>query len=201
MKKTQNDKLYIQLIELRDFMLTHDENTWYTERELAARIVNNMIASKAFSDEREHRHFAVLGLRESGISNEGCQEKLVSSASTFGSNVKGYSVREFSNGKGGVFKMNCPAWLQAPFEDEKIISDSWYKTVLEIVTKWGNRPATVILVTKKDRAPNLDVFKEYMSTLVANKFPKLEWVIIDTSEWKMFEMFKPEQMSKKGGES
>lgn len=115
--------------------------------------------------------------------------------------MKSHFVREFSDGNGGLFKVNSPVWLQAPFEDEKIVSDSWLKAISEIVSKWGDRPVAVILVTKKNRAPNLEEFEEFMSALVANKYPKLEWGIVDTSEWKTFEMFKPQQMSKKGGES
>lgn len=60
MKKNQKDKLYIQLVELREFMLTHDENTWSTERELAARIVNSMIASMAVRDDCAHKFFPFL---------------------------------------------------------------------------------------------------------------------------------------------
>lgn len=201
MKKNQKDKLYIQLVELREFMLTHDENTWSTERELAARIVNSMIASMAVRDDCAHKFFSILGLRESGVTNEGCEEDLISSADTYNSHVKSHFVREFSDGNGGLFKVNSPVWLQAPFEDEKIVSDSWLKAISEIVSKWGDRPVAVILVTKKNRAPNLEEFEEFMSALVANKYPKLEWGIVDTSEWKTFEMFKPQQMSKKGGES
>lgn len=201
MKNNQKDKLYIQLIELREFMLTHDENTLSTERELAARIVSSMIASMAVRDDCAHKFFSILGLRESGVTNEGCEEDLISSADTYNSHVKSHFVREFSDGNGGLFKVNSPVWLQAPFEDEKIVSDSWLKAISEIVSKWGDRPVAVILVTKKNRAPNLEEFEEFMSALVANKYPKLEWGIVDTSEWKTFEMFKPQQMSKKGGES
>jgi len=202
MKKNQKDKLYIQLVELREFMLTHDENTWSTERELAARIVNSMIASMAVRDDCAHKYFSILGLRESGVSNEGCQEDLISSADTYNSHVKSHFVREFSDGNGGLFKVNSPVWLQAPFEDGKVISDSWFKVVFEIMSKWGNRPAAVTLVTKKERALNLNVFEEFMTTLVASKYPKLEWGVVDTSEWKNFELFKPTDISNtetKGG--
>ena len=99
MKKAQKEELFIHLIDLRDFMFTHDENTWCTERELAARIVNNMIMSLSLNDRGKHKYVSVLGLRECGVSNEGCQEDLICSADTYRSKVKKVIVREFADGR------------------------------------------------------------------------------------------------------
>ena len=192
-KKVQCDKLYVFVVDLRDFMLARDENTLCTERELAAKMVNDMIVSLTFQDDNEHKHIALLGWREGGVSHEGCQEDFVSTAATYQCHVKGSNVREFSSSN-GLVKMNFPFWLQAPFEGGRIISSdssrealSLYEVVLGIISKWQNRPVDLFLVTKKDCAPDLDTFKKFASYLKTNGFPQLGWGILDTSEWRMFD--------------
>lgn len=189
--KKQEDKLYIHLVDLRSFMMFHDEATLCTGRELAARIANGMITSLATGKERVHKHIAVLGLRDNGISHEGCQKEIVCPAASYMNQVKNVCVREFSDGNGGIFKVNCPIWLQAPFEDEKIISDSLFEVTNEIISKWGKCPVSFVLITKKDGAPDLDAFEEFMSNLVRDMFPQLQWGVVDVSEWKMFDPFNP----------
>ena len=192
-KNVQCDKLYVFIVDLRDFMLARDENTLLTERELAAKMANDMIVSLTFQDEREHNHIALLGLREDGVSHEGCQDELVSTAAVYQSNVKGSNIREFSYND-GLVKMNFPFWLQAPFEGGRIISSdsshealSLYEVVFGIISKWQNRPIDLLLVTKKDSAPDLDAFKKFATYLKTNGFPQIGWGIMDTSEWRVFD--------------
>lgn len=193
MKKNSQEELYIHLVDLRNFMLARDESTCCTKRELAARIVNGMITSLTFSAEKAHNNIAVLGVRDDGVSNEGCQSAFVCTAETYRCRVKCSWPREFSDGKGGLFKVNCPIWLQAPFEDGEIISDSVPKVLDEIVSKWRDRSITVVFITSKERAPDLDVFTDYMVKLVEGGFPRCHWGFVDVSEWKMFDPFKPEE--------
>lgn len=192
-EKVQSDKLHVFVVDLRDFMLARDENTLCTERELAAKMVNDMIVSLILQGEDEHTHIALLGMRDDGVSHEGCQEDLVSIASAYRCHVKGSNVREFSSSD-GLVKMNFPFWLQAPFEGGRIISSdssgealTLYEVVFGIISKWQNRSIDLILVTKEDYAPDLDAFKKFAIHLRTNGFPQLEWGILDSSKWRMFD--------------
>lgn len=189
-----NDKLTIFLVDLREFMLARDKDTLCTERELAARIVNGMIMGLAVRDDAAHRHIALLGMQgNGGVSHEGCQKDIVSTAKDFNCHVKGVNVREFLTGN-GLCKLNCPTWLQAPFEDGTVISLNadlkaplWQYVIFDILSKWQKHPVNMILVTSKNRMPDLETFMDFMSSLVTNGFPQLEWGVIDTSEWRMFD--------------
>ena len=192
-KKNLGDTLHVFIVDLRDFMLARDENTLFTERELAAKMVNDMILSLTFQDESEHKHIALLGLRGDGVSHEGCQDELVSTAAIYQRNVKGSNIREFSYND-GLVKMNFPFWLQAPFEGGRIITSdsshealSLYEVVFGIISKWKNRPIDLLLLTKKDSAPDLDAFKKFATYLKMNGFTQLGWGILDTSEWRVFD--------------
>lgn len=193
-RKTNIDKLSIFLVDLREFMLARDDNTLCTERELAARIVNGMIMGLAVRDDAEHRHIALLGMQENGgVSHEGCQKDIVSTAKDYNCHVKSVNVREFLTGN-GLCKLNCPTWLQVPFEDGSPISldadpkaPLWQYVIFDILSKWQKCPVNLIFVTSKNRVPDLDAFMDFMTTLVTNGFPQLEWGIIDTSEWRMFD--------------
>lgn len=209
-KKVQSDKLHVFVVDLRDFMLARDENTLCTERELAAKMVNDMIVSLTLQDEDEHKHIALLGLRDAGVSHEGCQEDLVSTAAAYWCHVKGSNVREFSSSD-GLVKMNFPFWLQAPFEGVRIISSessrealSLYEVVFGVISKWQDHPIDLIWVTKIECAPDLDAFKKFAVYLKTNGFPQIRWGVLDTSEWRMFDPivhFIPlETTTKKEGE-
>lgn len=183
-------KLYVHLVDLRNYMMFRDAATLCTGRELAARIANSMVFRLATGEESAYKHIAVLGLRDNGISNEGCQQEIVCPAASYPRSVKGVCEREFSDGSGGVFKLNSPIWLQTPFENEKIIADSLFEVVYEIISKWGNHPVTVVLITQKDGYRYLNTFEEFMS-IVKDKFPQLQWGVVDVSEWKMFDPLNP----------
>lgn len=193
-KKGNNDKLTIFMADLRKFMLARDDDTLCTERELAARIVNGMIMGLAMRDDAAHRHIALLGMQgDGGVSHEGCQKDIVSTAKDYNCHVKGVNVREFL-AENGLCKLNCPTWLQAPFDDGMPLSldadpktPLWQYVILDILSKWQKCPANLIFVTSKNRVPDLDAFMDFMTTLVTNGFPQLEWGIIDTSEWRMFD--------------
>ena len=193
-RKDNNDKLSIFLVDLREFMLARDDDTLCTDRELAARIVNGMIMGLAVRDDAEHRHIALLGMQgDGGVSHEGCQKDIVSTAKDYNCHVKGVNVREFVTAN-GLRKLNCPIWLQAPFEDGKAISVDadfeaplWQYVIFDTLSKWQKRPVDLIFVTSKNRVPDLDAFMDFMSTLVTKGFPQLEWGIIDTSEWRRFD--------------
>lgn len=193
-KTESNDKLTIFMVDLREFMLARDDDTLFTERELAARIVNSMIMSLTLRNDDEHRHIVLLGMHDdNSVSNEGCQQDLVTTAADYKCHIRGVNVREFSTAT-GLCKLNCPFWLQAPFDDGKIISLNadtetplWHAVVFDLISKWQKLPVNFIFVTSKNRVPDLESFMDFMSTLVTNGFPQLEWGVIDTSEWRMFD--------------
>ena len=193
-KKVQSDTLHVFVVDLREVMLARDDDTLCTERELAARIVNGMMMSLAVRDDAEHTHVALLGMQgDGGVSHEGCQKDIVSTAKDYNGHVKGVNVREFLTGN-GICKLNCPIWLQAPFEDGTAIAldadlkaPLWQYAIFDILSKWQKHPVNLVFVTSKNRVPDLDAFMDFMSTLVTNGFPRLEWGVIDTSEWRMFD--------------